>query len=349
MSEQATPPQLQTDERPGAVPHSAGPDVVVADVVVTGEALEYHRIQRAHQHKLWRPLLGVLLVGLFGFGVVPVGLLMVFGGVGALLGEGFEASLDAVGDTSDVTVGSMAYLLLSLSLVIPVVWVVTLALNHLRLGWVTSVVGRMRWGYLWQCVGLSVIALFATMAVQQFVPADAVEDIALTANPITGEVVAMAVLILALVPFQASAEEYMFRGYLTQACGGLFANPWLARVVAVVVPAFLFALAHGAQDPPIFFDRFAFGLTAGVLVIVTGGLEAAIAMHVLNNYLAFGLAILFTDLSSALEPTGGTWWSLPGTLTQSLVYLALAWWLARAKGLATTVGRPVLVSPARPV
>ena len=63
---------------------------------------------------------------------------------------------------------------------------------------------------------------------------------------------------------------------------------------------------------------------AGVLVVLTGGLEAGIAMHVLNNWLAFGLALAFGDMASSLNPTGGTWWSIPVTLTQSLVYLGLA-------------------------
>ena len=44
-------------------------------------------------------------------------------------------------------------------------------------------------------------------------------------------------------------------------------------------------------------------------------------MHVLNNWLAFGLALAFGDMASALNPTGGSWWSIPVTLTQSLVYL----------------------------
>ena len=102
----------------------------------------------------------------------------------------------------------------------------------------------------------------------------------------------------------------------------------------MVGPAFLFALAHGIQDPPVFFDRFAFGLVAGVLVVRTGGLEAGIAMHVLNNWLAFGLAITLGDLGDALAAAEGTWWSIPATLTQSLVYLGLALFVARAMGLA---------------
>ena len=146
---------------------------------------------------------------------------------------------------------------------------------------------------------------------------------------------------LLLTPLQAAGEEYAFRGYLTQAFGGLFRNRW----VAVVGPAVLFALAHGAQSAPVFFDRFAFGVVAGVLVIGTGGLVAGIAMHVLNNWLAFGLALAFGDMGSTLNPTGGSWWSIPVTLTQSLVYLGLALLAARRTGVRTATERAVLLAP----
>jgi hypothetical protein len=120
-------------------------------------------------------------------------------------------------------------------------------------------------------------------------------------------------------------------------------------VAAVLLPALLFALAHGAQSPPVFFDRFAFGIVAGLLVVLTGGLEAGIAMHVLNNWLAFGLALAFGDMASTLNPVGGSWWTIPVTLTQSLVYLGLVVWVGRRIGLRTTTETPagpgVLVAP----
>ena len=98
-----------------------------------------------------------------------------------------------------------------------------------------------------------------------------------------------------------------------------------------------------------FVDRFAFGLVAGLLVVLTGGLEAGIAMHVLNNWLAFGLALAFGDMASTLNPTGDSWWSLPVTLTQSLVYLGLVLFVARGTGLRTTTSTPAgageLVAP----
>ena len=77
-----------------------------------------------------------------------------------------------------------------------------------------------------------------------------------------------------------------------------------------------------------------FGLVAGTLVLVTGGLEAGIAMHVLNNFLAFGAALAFGDMTTALTPSDGTWWSLPVTATQSVVVLGGCWWWARRRGVA---------------
>jgi hypothetical protein len=83
-------------------------------------------------------------------------------------------------------------------------------------------------------------------------------------------------------------------------------------------------------------------VVAGVLVIVTGGLEAGIAMHILNNFAALGMAVFFGDVTEALTGTEGDWWMIPVTLTQSLVFLGLVWLAARWRGVAThTVLEPL--------
>ena len=70
-----------------------------------------------------------------------------------------------------------------------------------------------------------------------------------------------------LTPLQAAGEEYAFRGYLTQAFGGLFRRRrWRARVVGSGAAVRARARRSGRASP-IFFDRFAFGLVAGILVI----------------------------------------------------------------------------------
>ena len=109
----------------------------------------------------------------------------------------------------------------------------------------------------------------------------------------------------------------------------------------------LFALAHGTQDAPVFIDRLSFGLVAGVLVILTGGLEAGIALHVVNNGVFFGLTLAFGDIDEALAPVAGTWWLLPGTLVQSLGFLALVVWVARRRQVETSTDEVVL-EPKRP-
>ena len=118
----------------------------------------------------------------------------------------------------------------------------------------------------------------------------------------TGTLLATAIVVLLTTPLQAMGEEYGFRGYLMQAFGsltdgiarGMNASPRTARLVAqgvaLVLTSTLFAFAHGVQNFPLFFDRFAFGLIAGLIVILIGGLEAGIALHMLNNLLAFGVA-----------------------------------------------------------
>lgn len=297
--------------------------------------LGFHQVQRLGRPGIWRPLLGVVLLVL---GVFVLGPFVSLGPVLVWLvatGEPVGAGLKATLDIEDVTPLGLAYVNLALASAIPVTILINLALHRLGPGWLVSVARRIRWRFFVACLGLSVLALIATVLVSSFVPQSAGGELSGGVNAFTSTTRDFLLVIVILTPLQAAGEEFAFRGYLMQAFGGIFSSP----VVAVALSSLLFALAHGiGQDLPIFVDRLAFGLVAGTLVVLTGGLEAAIAMHVLNNFLAFGLALAYSDMSSALTPSGGTWWSLPGTLTQSLVYLGLATWLARRTGVARIVG-----------
>jgi membrane protease YdiL (CAAX protease family) len=307
------------------------------------DGLDYHRIHRGGHwgpHGWWRGLVGLgCLVGL----VLLVQVLVLIGLTLAYLAQGltFDQAEDRM--TGDpVTPGFLLAVNLGWALAIPVVWLLQRTLHGLRPGWLASVMPRIRWRWFAVCLGLALVALIATIVVSMVIPEQAEGDISGSLNNFTTTTRDYLLVVVLLTPLQAAGEEYVFRGYLTQAIGGFFASPRLSAVLAVGIPSLLFALAHGAQDAPIFFDRFAFGAVAGVLVILTGGLEAGIAMHVLNNWLAFGIALAFGDMDSALNPTGGTWWSIPVTLTQSLVYLALAVYVARRMGIRPRTGRAIL-------
>ena len=65
--------------------------------------------------------------------------------------------------------------------------------------------------------------------------------------------------------------------------------------------------------------------------------------------LAPGLALAYGDMSEALTPTDGTWWSIPVTLTQSLTYLGLTLWASRRLGVATRTSGVILESRGRRV
>lgn len=94
------------------------------------------------------------------------------------------------------------------------------------------------------------------------------------------------IVMVLTTPLQAIGEEVFFRGYLLQALGSMSRSPWLA----IIASALFFAFFHGGQNLALFLSRFAFGLVAGWLVHRTGGLEAAVAAHVVNNLFAWTLA-----------------------------------------------------------
>lgn len=335
---------------PSPVPPVGGPAPVPlseAEVAAAYPPLEYHQLHRAGDRGWWRPLLGVVAVVVGMQVLLPLGILALFVGGLAATGAGSDA-IDALLDSDDLQPLTLAYLMVSLALLTPLVWLVTRVLHGLRPRWTTSVAPRMRWAFFAACMALSVVALLASMVVSVLVAS--IDPHALPGesevgglNAFTATTRDFLLVIVLLTPLQAAGEEYLFRGYLTQVAGGIFSRPAVARTVAVVAPALLFALAHGAQDPAVFFDRFAFGLAAGVLVILTGGLEAGIALHVMNNWFAFGLALAFGDMSTVLTPTGGSWLSIPVTLTQELVFLGLALAVHRGMGLARHADSAVLI------
>jgi membrane protease YdiL (CAAX protease family) len=133
-------------------------------------------------------------------------------------------------------------------------------------------------------------------------------------------------LLLLVVPVQAAAEEYAFRGYLLQAVGAVLRRPW----IPILVQAVLFAAIHGWGTPWGFADLVVFGALAGYLTVRTGGLEAAVALHVVNNLAA-------ADVTAAVLP----WQMVVIDVPVLVAYTLAVLWLARRRRIA-------VVSPAGP-
>lgn len=305
--------------------------------------LEYHQILRLGRQGWAWPLLGVIFA-VITFFVGQVLVVVVVSGYLFATGLDGDVIADRVSGKGEVMPSYLAVVNLGWAAAIGGVWLTLFVVHGLKPRWAASVLPKIRWRWLVVCFAAAAVALVATLVVAALLPAQPGEaQLGGDLNAFTDRARDFLLVIALLTPLQAVGEEYAFRGYLTQAVGGAFRNPVFARVVAVVVPAFVFALAHGlGQGLPIFVDRFAFGLVAGALVIATGGLEAGIAMHVLNNFLAFGVALAFGDMTEALNATGGSWTQLPVTLTQSLVFVALVLVAARKWGIRTRTEPGVL-------
>ena len=160
-------------------------------------------------------------------------------------------------DLDDPTPLGLAYLNLVLACAIPVTWL--LDARPARPASALAGVGGAAASGGAGCSSASgsrSSSLLATLVVSALVPVSAGDaQVSAQLNDFTRTTRDFLLVLVLLTPLQAAGEEYAFRGYLTQAFGGLFRRPW----VAVAGPALLFALAHGAQNPPVFFDRFAFG------------------------------------------------------------------------------------------
>lgn len=310
------------------------------------EPREYHQMLRTWNYAWWKPVLGIALV-VVGMLVVAPMVLMPILIVGVMFEDGnfwenFEsaASLEAVGPAS------LLYLNLTLGSAILITWFVIRFVHRMRPRWLTSVVPKMRWKLLFIFIGISVVALIAQMGVAMVVellmPGEQEVSVSGEINDFTATTALLALIVLLTTPLQAAGEEYVFRGYLMQALGSLSRSKW----VALLVTSTLFAVAHGVQNFPLFFDRFMFGFIAGWLVIRTGGLEVGIAMHILNNFFAFGYALAFADLSESLNVSEVGWENIPVTLTQALTYAGLVLLVSRKLDVQRRTSPPAdLVRP----
>jgi membrane protease YdiL (CAAX protease family) len=314
----------------------------------------YPAMLRTWDYAFWKPVVGILLLAVGGLLVMPLLLMPVLATAVALEGGSgpfADRFMDSL-NLDSVTPASMLYLNLTLASLTLVSMGIVRLVHRLRPRWLSSVLPGMRWKFFFACFGLAVVALFCSIAISYVLPQNP-NEVSGGANELTGRLVATGIVILLTTPLQALGEEYAFRGYLMQAFGSLthgiaqafglsnkVAN-WVASGFALVVTSALFAWAHGAQNFPLFFDRFSFGLMAGLVVILVGGLEAGIALHILNNLLAFGIAIFFGDLDGALTVSEVSWWQLPVTVVQNGIYLVLVLIVARRMGLRNKTAPPL--------
>lgn len=206
-------------------------------------------------------------------------------GVASLFAPGVEAAMAAFSgdpeiDLTDPSVFALA--ILSIIPMLPAVLIATRIFGMQPVGSLSSVAYRIRWRWLLRCLGVGgavyavgYLTIFALATIQGEAPTPQYD------NP---QLPVLLVLTLLLVPVQAAAEEYVFRGYLMQTIGGWLRHP----AFAILLPVPLFVLGHDYELLGMI-DIAAFAIVAGWLTWRTGGLEAAIGLHIVNNVTIFAL------------------------------------------------------------
>lgn len=262
------------------------PAPLPADALTGG--LAFHRLVFARRRSAWwTPLVvGILGVALYAalLGLVLVAIL-----VAAFADPAFAQRMLSLGQDIAFDLTDPFLLALTLGVIVlmlPAYVLASLIVNGRRVGLVSSAAGRLRWRWMLLCGAVAVVISVALSALSALLPAEAGDPggvVPPEANPALWATLAV---VLVLIPLQSAAEEYVFRGYFQQAIGRWLRHP----AFAILLPVPIFVLGH-LYDPLGQASVAVFAIAAGWLTWRTGGLEAAIALHVVNNLLAFLLAL----------------------------------------------------------
>lgn len=330
------PPEWQPTPPPEWQP---SPAPVISTLPLT--PVEYHQMYRTPRLRWWKSL---LLIVSFVAAYLIVSAILQFGAIAIDIASGRVEGADLLRGKITLTPVLLLSVNLTNALSIPIAMLLQRAFLGQRGQWLHSVTGRFRWRLLARSAVI-VVPIWAL-----FIAASALLSPSTPGSGLTGESIALLVIVLLTTPFQAAGEEYGARGLLAKAAGSWVANPRTALLLATLVSSVLFMIAHGAGDPWLIIYYFLFGVALSIVTWRTGGLEVAVLIHTVNNMAVFGVSILSgQDLSQALDRSDGVGSPailIPMVLMAALV--ALVWWLGRRTGVQRRF-EPVDPAPALPV
>lgn len=291
-----TPPPPPPAWTPGA-PLPALP-AVVNDEPLPVVPRQYHEFFRVPRWRWWRGLLMLLVGGIGWF-------------IGNLVLSGAAIGYDiATGDKpwqqyfEELQKGTLTPALffannLSLATFILVAGLMAWAFLGQRPRWMSSVAGGLRWRWLGTVAAVIVPIYLLFMGISFALDRSQFDGLSWRSTSLF-----MIIAILLTTPLQAAGEEYGFRGLLTRVVGGWVPGRTAGLIAGLVVSSLAFMFMHGAADPWLNVFYFLFGAIACVLTWRTGGLEAAIVMHVTNNLL-FEATMPFSSMEGAFDRSAG--------------------------------------------
>lgn len=212
-------------------------------------------------------------------------------GLSVLLTVPFLFNQELFGEIADAKVTNplvLLYINLSLTLLLPSVLLANRIVYRVSTGYSVSVTGRLRWGWLVRTTLVLVpVWLGFFFVAGMVVPSES----APTAPPLENWGLLLLVIVTT-TPLQCAGEEFAFRSWIAQNVGSYFRDGKLAVIAATLVSGSAFALAHGSLDPWILLDLFGMTSLSTWALWRTGGLEASLAIHTVNNVLLMCITVL---------------------------------------------------------
>ena len=298
---------------------------------------------RDEKPRWWKPVLVLVLLAI-GYLAVNTVLTLIAFGVEVARGT---MTMDQLTDPSSMELTPLVFGASLLSLV--ALWPISMGIQKLfyparRVGTLYSVIGRFRWRWAFKAAGIALVlqGIYYAIAMLGFA-----ESMGLTTD-LVDNALPWFLTVIVLMPAQAAAEEISFRGLLGRSVGSLFARAGVATIAALAVSTIIFGQAHFAADPWLIAYYTGFGLLMGVVTWRTGGIEAAVALHVVNNLLSGGLGALFSDMSGGIDRSAGN--GSPAILVHLAVMIIIAailvWLAGRDKLAVTTPVEKAATAPA---
>lgn len=278
------------------------------------EGIAFHRLARVRPRYHWaKPL----LTGVLGLAFYVALVVVVFAPFVALAAVYAPATLSAFLESTaggPLRVRDAPWMLavaaVSVILMLPALLLASRLAQGKGVGLLASVTGRLRMGWLARSFGLAAATVSVGFLASR--ACDAIAGVPLRLDFDNPDLSVLIAVVLLLIPFQAAAEEYVFRGYLMQLVGSWLTHP----AFAILLPAPLFMFGH-AYNVWGLLEVGAVAIVAGWLSWRTGGLEAAISVHIAHNLLGVGLDTVRVD-------TGGDEGAPVGVLITTVVLVAYA-------------------------
>ncbi len=324
------------------------------------DPLPYSRLLRAlPSYRWWKPLVALVITLvlwiLFTFVVVIIGV-VIAAAQGQITFDSVDVTISQLtklfgvidaGNPLSIVVG-----LGGVASLLPAVLLGYLIVGLRPLSVLRSVAFRLRWRWLAFCLWPAFVITVVATLIQFFLFPFLFGGGSVVAPTVgLGSFLLCALLIVVLTPIQAAAEEFAFRGLITQMFGGWIRRTWLV----IALSAIPFAAAHtqylsdaGAVTWATADVAF-FAVVAGFVTWRTGGIEAGIALHAINNTVAFlTLASSVGGTTSTSSKEGSDAGSLFLSFLVSVVTMGFyAFWIDRSARRRQLQNRlePVAPSP----